>query len=203
MNYSGQAVDRALLEAKGTPDDNETEWRQNIDTVMRWYTEEDFDFVTLYYGEPDNVGHAKGPETEERRNIIKMIDRTLGYLRQAIAEHGLTDRLNVIITSDHGMTTMNTKHNSNVTEIVLNKFINFLYDVHFEMVDYGGFGMLNPRKGKKLEVYNKLKNAHPNLSVYLKEELPENFHLANNSRMLDIILVGDLGYNLNSVSIEW
>lgn len=183
------------------PDDNETEWRLNIDTVMRWYTEEDFDFVTLYYGEPDSVGHAKGPETEERRNIIKMIDRTLGYLRQAIAKHGLTEHLNVIITSDHGMTTMKTKHNSNVTEIVLNKYINFLNDVHFEMVDYGGFGMLNPRKGKKQEVYNNLKNAHPNLTVYLKEDLPENFHLAKNSRMLDIILVGDLGYNLNSVSI--
>lgn len=183
------------------PDDNETEWRQNIDTVMRWYTQEDFDFVTLYYGEPDNVGHAVGPETDERRTIIKMIDNLLGYLRQAIAEHGLTDSLNVIITSDHGMTTMNTKHNSNVTEIVLNKYIHFLKEVYFEMVDYGGFGMLTPRKGKKQIVYDKLKNAHPNLTVYLKEELPENFHLANNDRMMDIILVGDLGYNLNSVSI--
>lgn len=50
-----------LLEESGHPDDDETEWRQKIDTVMSWFSEEDFHLVTLYYGEPDNVGHAKGP----------------------------------------------------------------------------------------------------------------------------------------------
>ncbi|XP_076135676.1 ectonucleotide pyrophosphatase/phosphodiesterase family member 7 [Alosa pseudoharengus] len=202
VNYSGQAVDRALVESYGMPDDNETEWQENIDTVMRWYTQEDFDFVTLYFGEPDSVGHSKGPDTQERKDIIKMIDRTLGYLKGAIAKHGLTDNLNVIITSDHGMTTIKKeKHDPTVKEIILNKYINFLQLVHFELVDYGGFGMLRPRNGKKQEIYDKLKNAHPNLTVYMKEDVPENFHFAKNSRIQDIILVGDLGYNLNSRAI--
>ena len=78
---------------------------------MNWFTKEDFDFVTLYYGEPDSVGHLYGPDTENRRAMIQQIDRTIGYLLEAIGRHSLTEHLNVIITSDHGMTTMKKKPN--------------------------------------------------------------------------------------------
>ncbi|XP_066532175.1 ectonucleotide pyrophosphatase/phosphodiesterase family member 7 isoform X1 [Hoplias malabaricus] len=195
-NYSGQAVDRSLVENYGHPDDNETEWRQKIDTVMDWFTKEDFDFVTLYYGEPDNVGHNVGPETPERRKIIEQIDRIIGYLRTSIQKNKLTDSLNVIITSDHGMTTIKKK--PEVKEIKLSENLNFMTLTHFDLLDYGGFGMIRPKKGKEQEVYDALKNAHPNLTVYKKEEIPEHFHIAKNSRIQDIVLIGDLGFNLNS-----
>ncbi|ELK34702.1 Ectonucleotide pyrophosphatase/phosphodiesterase family member 7 [Myotis davidii] len=139
--YKGEAVQRSLVESYTHPDSNETEWRENIDIVMNWFTKEDFDFVTLYYGEPDNVGHKYGPETENRRVIIKQIDRTIGYLVEAIERHGLTEHLNVIITSDHGMTTVKKK--PNVTEILLTNYIKYRDLVKFDIVDYGGFGMLS------------------------------------------------------------
>ncbi|XP_051581199.1 ectonucleotide pyrophosphatase/phosphodiesterase family member 7-like [Myxocyprinus asiaticus] len=195
-NYSGKAVDRSLVEEHGQPDDNETEWQQNIDTVMGWYTKEEFDLVTLYYGEPDNVGHAAGPETPERRKIIEQIDRIIGYLREAIRKNGLTDNLNVIITSDHGMTTVKKAHE--VNEIKLSNYMNFLNLSRFDLLDYGGFGMITPKEGKEQDVYDALKNAHPNLTVYKKEEIPKHFHIAKNDRIQPIVLLADLGFNLNS-----
>ncbi|CAM4693203.1 unnamed protein product [Leuciscus chuanchicus] len=194
--YSGQAVDRSLVEDHGQPDDNETDWRQNIDTVMGWFTKEDFDFVTLYYGEPDNVGHVKGPETPERKKIIEQIDRTIGYLREAIHKNGLTDHLNVILTSDHGMTTI--KKATEVKEIKLNDYMSFVNLSRFDLLDYGGFGMITPKEGKEQEVYNALKNAHPNLTVYKKEEIPEHFHIGKHERIQPIVLLADLGFNINS-----
>ncbi|KAF4071087.1 hypothetical protein AMELA_G00281100 [Ameiurus melas] len=196
VNYSGQAVDRSLVEKEGHPDANETEWRQKIDTVLGWFTKENFDFVTLYYGEPDNVGHMVGPETEERKKIIEQIDRLIGYLRESIQKNNLADQLNVIITSDHGMTTI--QKSPTVKEIKLSEYMSFGQLTHFDILDYGGFGMIRPKVGKVQEVYDKLKNAHPNLTVYKKEEIPENFHIAKNSRIQDIVLIGDLGFNLNS-----
>lgn len=198
-NYSGQVVNRALVESYAHPDSNETEWHENIDIVMGWFSQEDFDFVTLYYGEPDSVGHSKGPETKERRDMIKQIDRTIGYLMNSIQQHQLTHRLNVIITSDHGMTTIKKK--PKVEEILFSKYLKFWKDVHFDLLDYGGFGMITPKKGKEQEIYNALVNAHPNLTVYQKENLPEDFHLAKNSRIQPIVVVGDLGFNLNSVGL--
>lgn len=184
-----------MVEEVGHPDDNETEWRQNIDTVLNWFTEEDFDFVTLYYGEPDNVGHAKGPDHPRRKEIIRQIDRTIGYLREAIGRVGLNDTLNVIITSDHGMTTV--KKRPQVDEIILNKYLNLIQLNSFEILDYGGFGILTPRPGQEQKVFDALSNA-PNLTVYKKDEMPESFRLAKSKRLPPIVVVADLGFNLNS-----
>lgn len=194
-NYSGQPVNRALVEERGHLDDNETEWRQNIDTVLGWFSEEDFDLVTLYYGEPDNVGHARGPDHPDRKKIIRQIDRTIGYLRDAIGRYHLTDKLNVIITSDHGMTTV--KKRPQVDEIILNKYLNLLKLASFEILDYGGFGILTPRPGKDQEVFDALSKV-PNMTVYKKHEIPESFHLAKSDRLPPMVLVADLGFNLNS-----
>ncbi|KAM9782557.1 ectonucleotide pyrophosphatase/phosphodiesterase family member 7 [Neosynchiropus ocellatus] len=195
VNYSGQAVNRAVAESYGQPDDNETEWRQNVDKVMGWFSQEDFDLVTLYYGEPDNVGHNSGPDTSERKKIIQQIDRLIGYLREAITRHGLTDNLNVIITSDHGMTTV--KKRPQVEEIILNKYLDLIRLASFEILDYGGFGILTPRPGKEQQVFDLLSQA-PNLTVYKKNEFPESFHLAKSQRLPPIAIVADLGFNLNS-----
>nr|XP_015805091.2 ectonucleotide pyrophosphatase/phosphodiesterase family member 7 [Nothobranchius furzeri] len=193
--YRGQAVNRVLVEEHGFPDDNETEWRLNIDMVMSWFSEEDFHLVTLYYGEPDNVGHAKGPDHPDRIKIIQQIDRTIGYLREAIEYHNLTDSLNVIITSDHGMTTI--KKRPQVDEIILNKYLNLLKLASFEILDYGGFGILTPRTGKEQEVIDALSKA-PNLTVYRKDEIPESFHLGKSKRLPPVVVMADLGFNLNS-----
>ncbi|XP_013922739.1 PREDICTED: ectonucleotide pyrophosphatase/phosphodiesterase family member 7-like [Thamnophis sirtalis] len=194
-NYSGQTVMRRLAESSNHPDSNETEWRENIDIVMNWFAKEDFDFVTLYYGEPDNIGHSVGPETEARKKIIRQIDRTLGYLLTSIKKHKLEDTLNVIITSDHGMTTVKKK--PAVEEILLKDYIKFKDLVKFDILDYGGFGMILPKKGKEEEIYKKLKGAHPHLHVYKKEEFPEHFHYAKHERVLPILVYGDSGYAIN------
>lgn len=196
-NYSGQAVHRAVLQEVGHPDDNETEWRENIDKVMSWFSEEDFHLVTLYYGEPDNVGHAKGPDHPDRKEIIRQIDRTIGYLRAAIDRHNLTDSLNVIISSDHGMTTV--KKRPQVDEVILNKYLDLLKHVSFEILDYGGFGILTPRPGQEQQVYDALSNV-PNVTVYKKDEIPKSFHLGRSARLPPIVVIADLGFNLNSVS---
>uniref|UniRef100_A0A8C5QMM0 Ectonucleotide pyrophosphatase/phosphodiesterase family member 7-like n=1 Tax=Leptobrachium leishanense TaxID=445787 RepID=A0A8C5QMM0_9ANUR len=194
-NYSGQSVYKSLVETPDHPDSDEQEWRDNIDIVIRWFTVEHLNFVTLYYGEPDKTGHLIGPETEERKNIIKQIDRTIGYLLESIEMNDLHDKLNVIITSDHGMTTV--KKAPDVEEIQLSNYINFRDVVKFDSLDYGGFGMILPKEGKEDEIYETLKNAHPHLNVYKKNDFPEAFHYSKHNRMLPLMLYGDLGYSVN------
>nr|XP_032626599.1 ectonucleotide pyrophosphatase/phosphodiesterase family member 7-like [Chelonoidis abingdonii] len=194
--YKGQSVNRTLVESFDHPDSNETEWRENIDMVMSWFIKENSDFVTLYYGEPDKVEHRKGPETEDRKIIIQQIDRTIGYFVEAIEKHNLKNKLNVIITSDHGMITVKKK--PEVQEILLSNYTKFSILVKFDILDYGGFGMITPKVGKEEELYQALKNAHPYLKVYKKEEFPEHFHYAKHERVLSILVYGDPGYSMDS-----
>uniref|UniRef100_A0A8B9NXA1 Ectonucleotide pyrophosphatase/phosphodiesterase 7 n=1 Tax=Apteryx owenii TaxID=8824 RepID=A0A8B9NXA1_APTOW len=138
----------------------------------------------------DSTGHKYGPESAERRNMVSQVDRTVGYLRKRIAESGLESNLNLIITSDHGMETV-----IKTNEIHIRMVENFTFsDIQFELLDYGPNGLLVPKEGKLEHVYTVLKNAHPKLHVYKKEEFPKRFHYANNSRITPLLLYGDPGY---------
>uniref|UniRef100_A0A8C9NF49 Ectonucleotide pyrophosphatase/phosphodiesterase 7 n=1 Tax=Serinus canaria TaxID=9135 RepID=A0A8C9NF49_SERCA len=158
---------------------------------MEWFTADNLDFITLYFGEPDSSGHKFGPESTQRKNMIAQVDRTVGYLRQRIRESGLESKLNLIITSDHGMETV-----LKTDEIHLRTVSNFTFkDIDFELLDYGPNGLLVPKEGKLEHVYSVLKSAHPKLHVYKKEEFPKRFHYANHSRITPLLLYSDPGYH--------
>uniref|UniRef100_A0A8C3FVN8 Ectonucleotide pyrophosphatase/phosphodiesterase 7 n=1 Tax=Chrysemys picta bellii TaxID=8478 RepID=A0A8C3FVN8_CHRPI len=157
---------------------------------MNWFLEDNLDLVTLYFGEPDSTGHKYGPESQERKNMVSQVDRAVGYLRRSIKDNGLESTLNLIITSDHGMETV-IKEN----EIYLRTVQNFSFqDIQFELLDYGPNGLLVPKANKLDQVYQALKNAHPKLHVYKKEEFPKRFHYANNTRLTPLMVYSDPGY---------
>ncbi|XP_066515419.1 ectonucleotide pyrophosphatase/phosphodiesterase family member 7-like [Hoplias malabaricus] len=195
--YQGERAELSEVEPRFYNYSNETAWRENVDKVMDdWFRVKDLDFVSLYFGEPDSTGHKYGPDSPERKEMVKQVDRTVGYLRSSAEHSGLTDRLNIIITADHGMTTI--FRNGLVEEIILSKIPGFSFqDLVFHLVDYGPTGLLLPKEGRLDKVYNALKGAHPHLHVYKKEEMPFRLHFANNDRILPIILWSDLGYVIN------
>ncbi|KAB1265464.1 Ectonucleotide pyrophosphatase/phosphodiesterase family member 7 [Camelus dromedarius] len=192
VTYQGEAVTLSRKEGFLHNYKDEAEWRANIDTVMEWFTQEGLDLVTLYFGEPDSTGHRYGPESQERKEMVMQVDRTVGYLRDRIRLSGLESSLNLIITSDHGMSTVN-KNASDLVE--LHKVSNFSFkDIEFELLDYGPNGMLLPKEGMLEKVYEVLKDAHPRLHVYKKENFPKSFHYANHSRVTPLLMYSDLGY---------
>lgn len=197
--YKGETVRVREVEPRLYDYSNETEWRLNIDKVIgEWFHQQDLDFVSLYFGEPDGTGHRYGPDSPERREMVQQVDRTVGYIRDKIQNHGLTDRLNVIITADHGMTTV--LRGAQVEEIILYKIPGFNFsDIQFHLVDYGPVGMLLPKDGMLEKVYSALKGSHPHLHVYKKEEMPAWLHYSKHARLLPIILFADPGYVINGV----
>lgn len=129
--------------------------------------------------------------------IIQQIDRTIGYLAEAIERHSLTKFLNVIITSDHGMTTVKKK--PKVTETRLTNYIKFRDLVKFNVMDYKGFGMLQHKPGKEEALYQALKNAYPHFNIY-KEAFPKCFHFAKHKQVLSILTYANSVYNINGLS---
>lgn len=198
--YRGEIVEVKQVEPFFYDHSNETDWRLNIDKVIgEWFHQQDLDFVSLYFGEPDKVGHKYGPDSPERREMVRQVDRTVGYIRDKIRDHGLTDRLNIMITADHGMTTV--MRDGLVEEIILSKIPGFSFrDVKFHLVDYGPAGMILPKEGMLEKVYQALKGGHPHLHVYKKEDMPARLHYGNHPRLLPLILFADPGYVINGVS---
>ncbi|KAM4691867.1 ectonucleotide pyrophosphatase/phosphodiesterase family member 7 [Rhinophrynus dorsalis] len=189
--YRGENVNMKKVEKRSHKWGNETEWRENIDTVMNWFLEQDLDFVALYFGEPDSTGHKYGPDSQERKDMVSQVDRTVGYIRNSLKKYGLESKVNIIITADHGMKTVQ----KGPEEIVLRNLTNFSFsDIQFHLVDYGPTGLLVPKEGSLEKVYQALKNAHPKLNVFKKEDIPARLHYSNNSRITPLVLYGEPGY---------
>ncbi|KAB5555670.1 hypothetical protein PHYPO_G00036750 [Pangasianodon hypophthalmus] len=197
--YQNERVRVREVESQFYDYTNETDWRANVDKVMGdWFKMQDLDFVSLYFGEPDQTGHKFGPDSPERRDAVMKVDRTIGYIRDTAQKHGLADRLNIIITADHGMTTV--LRGTGIKQIILSQIPGFSFrDIKFQLLDYGPNGMLLPKDGMLEKVYSVLKGAHPNLHVYKKEDMPARLHYSNHPRILPLVLYADPGYVISGL----
>ncbi|XP_068688913.1 ectonucleotide pyrophosphatase/phosphodiesterase family member 5-like [Montipora foliosa] len=147
-------------------------------------------FLAAYFHEPDHAGHLFGPDSPEVENVIRRMDNVTGYLLENLRNLGLWNQVNLIITSDHGMSSIN---NSQV--IVLEKYLpsswytlvlsprrpQHVFDTFFHII---------PKEGMLNQVYQKLKGI-PHLNTYLKDDIPEEFHYKHNRRVMPIFIVAD------------
>uniref|UniRef100_A0A1I8INJ6 Alkaline phosphatase family protein n=1 Tax=Macrostomum lignano TaxID=282301 RepID=A0A1I8INJ6_9PLAT len=63
----------------------------------------------LYFDEPDHTAHQAGHLSDDVAARLIELDQQLGQLMTGLKELGLTDRINIVLTADHGMTTGNSR----------------------------------------------------------------------------------------------
>lgn len=173
MNYSSSVSFKERL-------NNITMWLSNSNPPVT--------FATLYWEEPDASGHKYGPEDKENMHrVLKGIDDLIGELVHKLKVLGLWESLNVIITSDHGMTQCSKDRLINL-DLCIDHY-------KYILIDLSPVAAVLP-KINRTEVYNKLKNCSSHMNVYLKEDIPARFHYQHNERIQPIILVADEGWTI-------
>ena len=121
---------------------------------------------------------------------IHRFDKTIGFWVEGLKRRGLLDKVNIMITADHGMA------NTSCNKIIdINKYVD---PKDFEFWDSWFNMMLAPKAGKEECVYKCLKNI-PHLHVYRKNEVPEYLHLRNNGRISLLVLIPSEGYLVSSI----
>lgn len=84
-----------------------------VERIIEWFSapkEEAVDFGVLYWEEPDESGHILGPQSSLMDAVIAGIDEKLGFLTNELKKAGLYEKVNLIVTSDHGMAQLSTDH---------------------------------------------------------------------------------------------
>ena len=162
-------------------------YTQRIDTVVGWLAHERVNLAMLYLNEPDKTSHATGsaPTSRATRDVIAECDEHVGYLLRELERHEL--RVNVMVLSDHGMTDVPRGHVISLAEHV---DIALLESV----ADEGALANILPKEGRTQQVYDSLKDAHPNMSVYLRQELPARLHFSQHKRIHPIIVLPRQGW---------
>jgi len=164
---------------------------ERITSVLNWFNlpyEERPHFVTLYFDLTDGVGHEFGPESEEIDMAIGQLDSLVGLLNKGFRKINLLDSINIIITSDHGMTEISEERLIIVDEMLDG------YDYLFS--NTGPFMLIYSEKEDTEKIYDTLKEEENHFNVYKREDVPEYFHFSQNELIGDMVLIADIGWSL-------
>lgn len=145
-------------------------------------------FITLYFDAVDGAGHRFGPDAPETDRAIARVDSMLGLLIAGLERNGLREQTNIIVVSDHGMTSIDAARTIWVDDL--------LGDFDCKIEDRGPLMLLTPQNASSEEVYQVLKESENRFRVYTKQSMPENFHFAKHPFIPPILLLADLGWSL-------
>jgi predicted AlkP superfamily pyrophosphatase or phosphodiesterase len=173
--------------------DHEQPRAEKVQMLLDWLSLPASEAPTLllaYFHEVDGAGHDFGPSAPQVDTAIAQVDSALGALMDGIAARGMTDRVDIIVVSDHGMTPT-----SATRAIVLDDYID-LADV--DVVDWNPVGAVEPKPGKMERVYAQLRGAHPALQVYKKGEVPAHFYFNAHPRITSLVLIAADGWTITT-----
>ena len=164
-----------------------------IDQLLAWLDLPEGErpvFMTAYFNDANYWGHNLGPDGVGMESVIQGLDLDLGRLIAGLTARDLLDKVNIIVTADHGMVEIDRDR-----MIFLDDYID-LADV--TMVRWSPVAGIIPNEGLEDSIYNLLVNVHPQLSVYKKEETPEHLHYRNHRRITPIIGIADEGWSIST-----
>ncbi|KAK0146879.1 Bis(5'-adenosyl)-triphosphatase enpp4 [Merluccius polli] len=143
-------------------------------------------FAALYWEEPDRSGHKFGPDnTTAMAKVLKEVDDHVGLLVSELQRAGLWGHINVVVTSDHGMTQCSAQR--------LIRLDDCLHPHNYTLVDLAPVTALIPTQDPE-KVFSLLDKCHPHMTAYQKKAIPERLHYRNNRRVQPIILIADEGW---------
>lgn len=139
--------------------------------------------LMVYFNEPDWTTHHYGPIAEESEAVIEELDSLMGILYRGLKE--LDYGVNLIVTSDHGM-----------TEISDEKFISIEQTVNPDWVER--IVSTNPtsifcKEGCRDSLFEQLSKVK-HISVWRKEEVPAHLNYGSSNHLGDLIVAPDLGW---------
>ncbi|KAJ1650752.1 hypothetical protein IWQ61_008521 [Dispira simplex] len=164
-----------------------------VDQLMAWLDlpfEERPSFLATYLPEVDSAGHRASPDSVEVNAALELVDDMVGYLQEQLAHRNLTEIVNVIYVSDHGMATVTPERTIYLEDLV--------EDIHqFKMITGYPLAALTPSDEHDIPaIYETLKQKSDGQpwNVYLRDNIPERFHFRHSGRIAPIVCIPDVGW---------
>lgn len=147
--------------------------------------------IAAYVPNVDSHGHAYGPNSTEIKATIQKVDTMMDKIFKGLDERNLTDIVNVIVVSDHGMATTDTTRVLQLEDLIDTSKI--------EHTDGWPLYGLRPKTPDDLQgLYDGLAEkakSNPNFDVYLRDvNMPERYHFSKNDRIAPLWIVPKTGW---------
>jgi len=166
--------------------------RERVDGLLQWLALPEANrpaFATLYFSNVDVIGHKFGPDAPETAAAVEEADSAIAYLLAELERLGLRDSANLVIVSDHGMESVSIDQT-----LILE---NYLTPGTFEWDFTGPVAGLRPKSGTAEELAAQIRGKHPELNVWLRNEVPARFHYRDNNRICPVIVAANPGWEIS------
>lgn len=147
--------------------------------------------IAAYVPNVDADGHRFGPNSTEIRVTIQAVDQMLENIFIGLEARNLTDIVNVIVVSDHGMATTDVSRMIQMEDLVdLTKV---------DHVDGWPLVGIRPKNHDDLPVIHQSvvekAKTNPNFEVYLRDvDMPERYHFTRNDRIAPLWIIPKTGW---------
>ncbi|HUR20691.1 MAG TPA: ectonucleotide pyrophosphatase/phosphodiesterase [Vicinamibacterales bacterium] len=180
--------------------DGEVPNRDRVQEVLKWLRLPEADrptFITLYFSDVDSVGHRAGPDSTEVLTAAADLDREIGALVDGVNALRLSPLVNYVIVSDHGMSQTSLQR--------LIPLDDYLDPATVELIDSSPVVGVWPRTITVDAAYRALKDKHPALAVYKREDLPPELHFSSNPRIPPVIGIAADGWTVSTSAqaVQW
>ncbi|ATY61442.1 ectonucleotide pyrophosphatase phosphodiesterase family member 1 [Cordyceps militaris] len=147
--------------------------------------------IAAYVPDVDADGHKYGPNSTEIRTTIQAVDMMMDKIFQGLEVRNLTDIVNVVVVSDHGMATTDRTRLLQLEDLVDTSKIE-----HVDGWPLMGLRPKNPQDTQSL--YDELKEKQkttPSIEVYMRDvDMPERYHFSQNERIAPLWIVPKTGW---------
>ncbi|KAF9896397.1 hypothetical protein BX616_007539, partial [Lobosporangium transversale] len=168
---------------------------EKMNTILEWLDkpqEERPALMAVYVSEVDSAGHDFGPDSRRVQKALVQVDSALGELLDGIRSRNLTNIVNLVLVSDHGMSYV-----TNDKSIYYDDYID-TSDLLFEESLQPHLAIWTKDPKRTDEIYHTLKRVQKRdqlpFQVYRREEIPARFNYANNDRIPPVVALADPGY---------
>lgn len=186
-----EAANHGVHPSLWKPYDKTVPAEARVDTVLSWLDlpqDRRPRFVTLYFEETDEQGHAHGPDSAEVNKAIADDDGAVARLVAGLKARGLYARTNLVIVSDHGMAAVPPGH------------VVYLDDLapaaSFRLVSGGAVAGVEPVAGQGAAAEHALLGAHGNFDCWRKSEIPARLHYGTHRRVPSVVCLAKDGWVL-------
>ena len=175
------------------PFDVTTSRAARVERVLEWLAMPDSSaprLIAAYFSDVDTDGHNYGPDSPQTDSAIARVDSLVGAIVDGIDRLGATDRIDVIVVSDHGMAEI-----SSARTIALDDYVSM---DSLDVGDFSPVATIIPKPGRDDYVFNALVRANPHMQVYRKGTLPERLHYNTGDHVTPIVAIADEGWSIGT-----
>jgi predicted AlkP superfamily pyrophosphatase or phosphodiesterase len=147
--------------------------------------------IAAYVPNVDADGHLYGPNSTEIRTTISQVDTMLDQIFVGLEERNLTNIVNVIIVSDHGMATTDVSRMIQTEDIIDMSKVDHIDGWPLvgirpkNLADLQGLYEQAAEKGKNNSYFE----------VYLRDEnMPERYHFSKSDRIAPLWIIPKTGW---------